>query len=250
MQRIFSSIMDIGEQMLLSGAEVHRVEDSIERMCQSFGAKRIDVFSITSSLVVTIFMEDGEKITQTRRINNTETDLEKLHRLNALSRRICQETMSVEEIQKEYTKCVNVKKYPVWMIFLTYGIVASSFTAFFGGTLRDTLLSPIIGLLLSVITYFADKLGINRIVVKFICSFLVTSIAFLFLDLGWISNVDMVIIGNIMLLIPGIGFTSALRDLFVGDSIAGLLRIVEAVLMALAIGAGYFLFIWMMGGAF
>ena len=61
---------------------------------------------------------------------------------------------------------------------------------------------------------------------------------------------DMVIIGNIMLLIPGIGFTSALRDLFVGDSIAGLLRIVEAVLMALAIGAGYFLFIWMMGGAF
>ena len=59
---------------------------------------------------------------------------------------------------------------------------------------------------------------------------------------------DMVIIGNIMVLIPGIGLTNAIRDLFVGDSIAGLLRTVEAILLALAIAAGYFLFVWMMGG--
>ena len=64
----------------------------------------------------------------------------------------------------------------------------------------------------------------------------------------WIQDVDKVLIGNIMLLIPGISFTNALRDLFVGDSIAGLLRTVEAILLALAIGAGYFLFVWLMGG--
>jgi len=61
--------------------------------------------------------------------------------------------------------------------------------------------------------------------------------------------VDMVIIGNIMVLIPGIGLTNAIRDLFVGDNIAGLLRLIEAGLLALAIGAGYFLFVWMIGGA-
>ena len=56
------------------------------------------------------------------------------------------------------------------------------------------------------------------------------------------------IIGNIMSLIPGIGLTNALRDLFTGDSIAGLLRSIEALLIALAIAAGYFLSTVLMGG--
>lgn len=250
MQKLLSCVMDIGEQMLICGAEVHRVEDSMERMCKAFGAKRIDVFSITSSMVVTISMEDGEQLTQTRRINGSGTDMERLHRLNALSRKICEKPMTAEEIQKEYCKCMESKVYPTWVICLSYALIAGAFTAFFGGTLRDILLSPVIGLLISVVTYFADRLEMNRVFVKFGCSFLVTAFAFLFLKIGWIANVDMVIIGNIMVLIPGIGFTNALRDLFVGDSIAGLLRTVEAILLALAIGAGYFLFVWMMGGAF
>ena len=248
MQKLLSCVMDIGEQMLICGAEVHRVEDSIERMCKSFGAKRTDVFSITSSMLVTVSMENGEKFTQTRRIRGIGTDMERLHSLNELSRRICQETLSLEEIQKEFRKCMKEKKYPTWIICLSYGLIAGAFTAFFGGTLMDILLSPIIGLVISLITYFADKMDINRIFVKFVCSFFVTAFAFGFLRIGWISNVDMVIIGNIMVLIPGVGLTNALRDLFVGDSIAGLLRTIEAILIALAIAAGYFLFVWMMGG--
>ena len=98
MQKLLSCVMDIGEQMLICGAEVHRVEDSIERMCKSFGAKRTDVFSITSSMLVTVSMENGEKFTQTRRIRGIGTDMERLHSLNELSRRICQETLSLEEM--------------------------------------------------------------------------------------------------------------------------------------------------------
>ena len=56
---------------------------------------------------------------------------------------------------------------------------------------------------------------------------------------GLIRHIDSVIIGNIMTLIPGVGLTNAFRDLFTGDSMTGILRTVEAVLMALAIAAGY-----------
>jgi len=66
-------------------------------------------------------------------------------------------------------------------------------------------------------------------------------LSFFAVKFGWITSVDKIIIGNIMTLIPGIGLTNALRDLFTGDSIAGLLRSIEAVLTALAIAAGYFL---------
>lgn len=54
MNNFLNCVMDNGEQMLVCGAEVHRVEDSVERMCYALGVKRIDVFIITSSMVVTV----------------------------------------------------------------------------------------------------------------------------------------------------------------------------------------------------
>lgn len=240
--------MDIGEQMLVCGAEVHRVEDSITRMCHALDAERVDVFIITSSMVVTIYTKNGESYTQTRRITSTGTDMEKLHRLNQLSRKICATNMSAEEIQKEYANCIESNPYPFWLVSICYAMIAAAFTTFFGGSLREILFSPIVGFFTSLITLFSERIGMNKILEKFLCSFFVTVFSFLFMKFGWIGNVDKVIIGNIMTLIPGIGLTNALRDLFVGDSIAGILRSVEAILIALAIGAGYFLFVWMMGG--
>jgi uncharacterized membrane protein YjjP (DUF1212 family) len=89
--------------------------------------------------------------------------------------------------------------------------------------------------------------SVNKIFVKFWSTVIITALAFISVKLGWISSVDKLIIGNIMTLIPGIGLTNALRDLFTGDSIAGLLRSIEAVLFALAIAAGYF-FVVFLGG--
>ena len=217
MKQLLGCAMDIGEQMLISGAEVHRVEDSMARICSAFGAERISVFIITSSMVVTVYTPEGECHTETRRITKTGTDMEKIHCLNQLSRRICEENLSMEEIQKELERCKAIKPYPFWLISICYAAIAAAFTAFFGGDLRAILFSPVIGLITSFINFFVEKVGMNHIFARFGCSFVVTYLSFLFLRFGWIGNVDKVIIGNIMTLIPGIGLTSALRDLFVGD---------------------------------
>ncbi len=248
MQKILSCILDIGEQMLLCGAEVHRVEDSIERMCSAYEVERVDVFSITSSLVVTVFMKNEERYTETRRINGCGTDMERLHLLNQLSRRISSESLTADEIKKEYENCLKTKPYPNWLVWLSYAMIAAAFTAFFGGGVRDVLISSLIGVCISFLVHISGKLSMNRIFEKFLCSFFVTALSYAAWKIGFVLHMDMVIIGNIMVLIPGIGLTNAIRDLFVGDSIAGLLRLIEAGLLALAIGAGYFLFVWMIGG--
>ena len=96
MKKFLDLVMDIGEQMLISGAEVHRVEESIKRMCNSKGAKRVDVFIITSSMIVTVFDNEDKSYTQTRRIISSTTDFEKLHKLNQLSRKICEGIITYE----------------------------------------------------------------------------------------------------------------------------------------------------------
>lgn len=240
--------MDIGEQMLVCGAEIHRVEDSIERMCYALGAKRIDVFIITSSMVVTVHDANGDAFTQTRRVLATGTDIEKLHRLNELSREICCKSLSIDEIRAKFDAVMLTRSYPFWAECLAYAAIAGAFTLFFGGNWIESIVSLLVGALVRFVVLLADKSAMNKIFAKFLCCFAATAMAFIAVRLGIIQTVDMIIIGNIMTLIPGIGLTNALRDLFTGDSISGLLRSIEAVLIALAISAGYFLCAFIAGG--
>ena len=247
MERLLNCAMDIGEQMLISGAEVHRVEESIRRMCYALGAKRVDVFIITSSMVVTVFDNDEKSYTQTRRITAATTDFEKIHSLNKISRKICEQNLTEQEIRQELSSALNCKKYPFWLECICYAVIAGSFTVFFGGGIVEMVVSLIVGIAVRFGILLCEKTVGNKIFSKFFCAALATILAFLSLKTGLIASVDKVIIGNIMTLIPGIGLTNALRDLFTGDSIAGLLRSIEAVLTALAIAAGYFL-ITVLGG--
>ena len=113
MTKIFDYVMDIGEQMLLSGAEVHRAEESINRMCYALGATRVDIFIITSSMVLTVHTKDGESFTQTRRVVSADTDYEKLHHLNCLSREICNTPLSASQIKQRLDKINGCKKMSV-----------------------------------------------------------------------------------------------------------------------------------------
>ena len=70
------------------------------------------------------------------------------------------------------------------------------------------------------------------------------------LDLPFLAlTVLLVLIGVIMLLVPGIPFTNAIRDILLGDIISGSLRLVEAVLLAAMLALGMMAAIWLMGGA-
>ncbi len=247
MEGLLNLAMEIGEQMLICGGEVHRAEESVTRMCKAFGAKRADVFIITSSMVATVYTPDGEIFTQTRRITLADTDFEKLHRLNALSRKICEEKLTEEQIKEELAKAISCKQYPFYLSVLCYAIIAAAFTLFFGGTLIESFISLFVGAIVRFVIAFSEKTSFNKIFSKFTSSVVATFLAFLAVKAGVIISVDKIIIGNIMTLIPGIGLTNALRDLFMGDSIAGLLRTIEAALTALAIAAGYFLVV-VLGG--
>lgn len=241
MESLLKCAMDIGEQMLVSGAEVHRVEESISRMCRAFGAVRTDAFIITSSIVVTVYTADGRSYTQTRRITSSSSDFERLHALNKLSRKICQETLTEQEIREELAAVAKCRTYPFWLECLCYAIIAAAFTVFFGGGLVEMAVSFVVGAIVRLGILFSDTILTNKIFSKFFSAATATLCAFLAVKLGVVTSVDKIIIGNIMSLIPGIGLTNALRDLFIGDSIAGLLRSIEALLIALAIAAGYFL---------
>lgn len=234
--------------MLISGAEVSRVELAISMICKAYGCRRADIFIITSSMVLTVEDAAGNFGTQTRRITGTVTNLTKLHRLNALSRRICAETPCYADVQGQLKAICAEPPYPAWLQVLAGGIIGGSFAVFFGGSWFDGLVAFFLGMGLRLLTRLLQRAASNQIIINVIASFALSLGAILLVRAGLGQDANKILIGNIMLLIPGIALTNSLRDLISGDIITGLLRFLDAVLVAVAIAAGYILAAQLLGG--
>jgi len=248
-QELLRCIVELCEQMVCSGAEVYRVEDSIERMCTGYGAVRVDAYVTTSNIVVTAEMEDGREFTHTRRIKSSSVNIEKLHRLNALARQITATTPTSEEFRSKLEQAERVRTYSFWEQIVFYAVIAGSFTVFFGSrSLRETAASFLIGGVVGFLVLKAEKHSVNKMMVRFFCSAVFSTLAFMCLHFGLVDSVDNIIIGNIMSLIPGVGFTNALRDLFAGDTMTGILRAIEAILLASCMVLGYIAIAYIYGG--
>ena len=246
---LLTCALDIGEQMLLSGAEIGRVEDSIRLICTAYGCRRTDVFTITSSIVVSVQDTDGNYHTQSRRITGGKTDLDRLDRLNSLSRQICANRPDWEGVQKELADILAQPVYPFWLEMLASAVIAGSFAVFFGGSWYDGIVAAVLGCLLHVMVSLLRMARMNQILTNVVASFLISAAAITATNLGLGHDPNEIIIGNIMLLIPGIALTNSLRDMISGDIISGLLRFLDAILVAVAIAAGYILAARLLGGA-
>lgn len=79
----------------------------------------------------------------------------------------------------------------------------------------------------------------NRIAYCFLLSFISGMIAIFSVKSGIGENLDKIMIGGIMLIIPGVALTNSVRDLLLGDVITGLLRLCESLLVAASVAAGF-----------
>jgi uncharacterized membrane protein YjjP (DUF1212 family) len=246
--KILSLSLDIGEHMLRVGGETNRVEDTIIRICKVYEIDRIDVFSIRSLIIATIKTSNEETLTQTRRIYSYGTDLSQLEKLNSLSRYICQTKPSFNEIKEKIQQLLVHEPSIKWSSCLGYILASSGFSIFFGGNLMDAVAAAIIGILIFFIDTFIKRESINQLIYTFVCSIITGLAAILFAKIGIGINVDKIIIGDIMLLIPGIPLINSVRDMLCGDIIAGLLRLTESILIAIAIACGFAISLIILGG--
>lgn len=241
--RIVETVTQIGKEMYIRGAEVHRVEDTITRMLKSFGAESSDVFAITSQITVSAKF-DNKTYTVMKRVGKTDADFTKIAQYNALSRETCEKHLSIEEVEAKHAEILASKPFPWYVSFLAYMLCCFSFAMFFGGDYLDGLSSAVLGILM----FFANrylKPHINEFLYLFLVTFVTGCLGILFVFLGFGHNLDKVLIGTVMLVIPGMYITNAARDLFLGETISGLLKLIESLLSVVMISLGYVLAIYL-----
>lgn len=247
--RVMECALDMGETMLRCGAEILRVEDTVTRICTAYGGGIVDVFTILSLIILSWKTDDGQNYTLTRRINPYTTDLKKLEELNALSRYICEKKPPCDEIEQYISTIMAPEKRRIYKSKLSgYVLLASAFAVFFGGNLQDGLAAGVVAVLMYLWNYFFSSHNRNRVVYNLALSVVAGILCILSVFIGIGQNADKVMIGSIMLLIPGISLMNSLRDMMCGDIITGILRLAEALMTAVAIAAGFGIAIMMFGG--
>ena len=151
-KEILSAILDAGELMLMSGAEVSRVESTIEHMAKAYGFQKVDVFTIIFSIVVTVKDGEGNIETQTRRIEARDTDLHKVERINALSRKVCTQPVTLEDFKEELRAIEQEKPYSLKALFA----IVVGFILFFLNHIHHGLFWPSMELhLLHLLSFLA-----------------------------------------------------------------------------------------------
>lgn len=236
--KIVQGILDIGESMLISGAENYRIEDSLYRMCRSYGFVKYDVFVIPSNIQITVETENGDIITQVRHIENADIDFDQLDYMNNLCRYVCSHTPDEEELQKKYREVKNrPPQHPAAKYFA--GVMGGTgFAVFFGCNFKDAIVAVIVSLMIVVVGKWLEKREGNLFVYNTILSFLSEVIIVLSVRNGFADHPERIMIGIVMLLISGLSTTNGIREILQKDYISGFINIMNSILGAAGIAVG------------
>ena len=229
---------DLGYALAMAGAETFRVEESISRVLAAYGVEA-EVFAIPNYLVVSILTEDGHPITRMRRIGHHGNDLDAVEKYSGLSRAFCNRKPEPKEGLRWFRLVEEGRVYySTAMQHLGNFLGAGGFALFFGGNWIDALCSGICGMLIGFVNQFLDKRKANQFFRTIASAFLMAVLAYAMGALGITRNPAAVTIGALMILVPGLLFTNAMRDIIYGDTNSGINRIVQVFLVAAAIVLG------------
>ena len=226
-----------GKIMLESGAETYRVEETITRICIAFGASTADSFVIPTGIIVTATFND-EVATIVKRIKSRGVDLNKIDRINDLSRKIQDSNVNINDFNDELLDISNGDRYSPLITLISSGISAGCFAIMFGGTFKDFIAATLIGIFIKIVAIICQKLNINEFFINSLCGGLCAFLAIILIKLNIVTNLDKTIIGSIMLLVPGLTITNAIRDTIAGDFLSGITKAAEAFLVAVSIAVG------------
>ncbi|MEG1310525.1 MAG: threonine/serine exporter family protein, partial [Romboutsia sp.] len=167
------------------------------------------------------------------------------------SRKIYTEKLSIEECEKELEVLSKDDSYDLKTQIIVAGIATSTFTLLFGGNINEIITSFLIGIIVKLILIYLSKSSLNEFFINSIAGAVIAIYAVSLLDIGIIKEIDKLIAGAIMLLVPGLALTNSIRDIIEGQLVSGLTKAAEALLIgiSIAIGTGTIIHLYIkMGG--
>lgn len=225
-----------GRIMMESGAETYRVEDTMLRMARSQNLVDAQSYVTPTGIIFSLGRTQPTRITS---ISLRITDLHRIALVNNVSRRLSFHMITLEQAYDELKKIEKTNYFlPILLQVLAASVASSCFLIMFNGLWTDIPIAFVAGGVgLYVVTIVHQRTRV-KFFSEFFAALVVGTIAYYALRLGIGSEIDKIIIGSVMPLVPGLLITNAVRDLMAGHFTSGMAKGAEAFLTAFAIGSG------------
>ncbi len=241
---------EAGRIILESGGETYRAEDVIGALATSMGALNTESFATPTGLMVSCEDEYGKSHSLIRRIRKRQMNLDKIAKVNELARNVVSGSVDMDEADRLLCELDALGSYPSPVPALGAALITAFFCLLFGGAWNDALVAGLIGLFMGRVTRSLEYMRLSGFFINIAGGAFAAFVALAASALGAAGNVDTVIIGSIMLLVPGVMLVNAIRDTIAGDLVAGVARGAEVIISAagISIGVGFALKIWEIAG--
>lgn len=226
-----------GEILLSNGAEAYRVEETIAKICNSYGFTGECISNLTG-IFISISGPEGETVTSIKRIRQRRVDLYRVELINSFSRGLMDNPVSYEEAKKMLKEIENAPSFSFKVRLTAACMTAFVYTLFFNGTVQDALVALVISSGIFFILEKISEVGFFQFLQFFLSGFLIGTLSISVQYIWPVIHKDNVITGAIIVLLPGVSLTNGIKDILYGDYVSGLAQFGEAILIIIAMGAG------------
>lgn len=239
------SVTKAGRILLECGAEIYRVEDTMKRIALCYGADVVDSYA-TPTLLIISFSLNGHLTHNIKRVSSKTVNLNKIEEINNLSRELSHTMMDLDCLNEHLDKIDRQRDIHLINSILGAAVCTFGFAFFFGGGINEAIFAVIIGTIVKTFVDLLSEYFPSSFFIHLFASSLLTSLAIIFKNIIP-YNQDIVIISSLMLLVPGLSITNAIRDSVRGDLLSGLSKATEAIFIAVALAVGSGLVMTMLG---
>ena len=239
--KVYDIAMEAGHILLQNGAEISRVEETMGRICRYYGEDSADFFVLSNGIFTTGGYGTKESYAKVKHIPVNGARLDKVVAVNQLSREIEEgKYPSLDEVKEKLEMIVNMPSSKNWQKIVASGIGSGFFCVLTGGSIPDCIAAFIVGIVLYTYIVFVSEKYLSKIVGNISGGALIVLVCILCLKLNIGNQLENIMSGAIMPMVPGVAFANGIRDIADGDYISGAVRLLDAILrfLCIAIGVG------------
>lgn len=236
-----------GQMLLQNGADTHRVEETVHRLGTALGADWMDIVVLPDSIIAST-INNNEFRTKVRRAPSRGVDMQIIAEVSHLSYLAVDGKIDRFELRKELRRIDEMpRNYNRWLVVFAVGLSCAAFSRLLGGDWPVFLISFLASSSAMFTRQELHHRHFNPYLIVAITSFvagLIASTAWLF-QLSPKASTAMA--AAVLLLVPGVPLINAVEDLIHGHLVAGVMRGIFGLLIALAIALGLVAAIWLTG---
>ncbi len=229
-------LLELGQALVVVGATAHRLEDALHQVAVGLGLQA-QFFSTPTSLMASIGPPEKAR-TSVVRVSAQDVDLGRMLALDKLASDVGEGRLSVNEASKALDE-INKRKRSAdrTLHLLAFVVVSPAAAVFFGGGWPEVLAAAVLGLCTGALARLMNRRPAGTRLFEMVAAAFVT-VGARASSAYFATSPDVVTLASLIILIPGLTFTTALSEVASRQLASGSARLTAAAVVFLQMAFG------------